>query len=83
MGLYRVVREDGSVEYADVPSGSGQIEKPYARARQGLTTKLGVAKTPRPPKPSSGKRKSASPRSPATSTIWSACGTTAPSALTA
>jgi hypothetical protein len=26
MGLYRVVREDGSVEYTDVPSGSGQIE---------------------------------------------------------
>jgi hypothetical protein len=26
MGLYRVVREDGSVEYADVPSGSGQME---------------------------------------------------------
>jgi hypothetical protein len=26
MGLYRVVREDGSVEYTDVPSGSGQME---------------------------------------------------------
>ncbi|WP_140625768.1 hypothetical protein [Methylibium rhizosphaerae] len=26
MGLYRVVREDGRVEYADVPSGSGQME---------------------------------------------------------
>jgi hypothetical protein len=26
MGLYRVTREDGSVEYTDVPSGDGQIQ---------------------------------------------------------
>ena len=26
MGLYKVIREDGSVEYTDVPSGAGQIE---------------------------------------------------------
>ena len=26
MGLYKVIREDGSVEYTDVPSGAGQVE---------------------------------------------------------
>jgi hypothetical protein len=36
MGLYRIVREDGSVEYTDVPSGAGRVE----------SVKPGVQRTP-------------------------------------
>ena len=48
MGLYRIVREDGSVEYTDVPSGAGRVEsvKPGAeRSREQQQEDHATAKT--------------------------------------